>query len=92
MNLKELFDLIGIVILVTDGAGNYGKCITEGIGEAGAFGPEYSNYEGTDMGKDLPPDYFFHNAGLINLTRYMEQNFSSKNIPVNCLKEGGLLL
>lgn len=205
MNVKELFDLTGKVILVTGGAGNYGKCITEGLGEAGAtviiasrnkeniepvvknfreegldvygmqvdqgnhdsvmelskeiinkfgkldgfinnavsrpmkgyyapiekfaesmqvnatgmmdilremgeligqnkdggsiinissmmgmFGPDYSNYEGTDMGKDLPPDYFFHNAGLINLTRYMAQNFSGKNIRVNCISPGGL--
>ncbi|MDN5287786.1 MAG: family oxidoreductase, partial [Mucilaginibacter sp.] len=188
MNVKQLFDLTGKVILVTGGAGNYGKCMAEGLAEAGAtviiasrnienveavasnfrkagldvhalqvdqgdhesvlalsknillqfkkldgfvnnavsrpmrgyyapierfaesmqvnatgmmdilremgdliamnsdggsiinissmmgmFGPDYSNYEGTDMGKDLPPDYFFHNAGLINLTRYMAQ-------------------
>lgn len=205
MNVKQLFDLTGKVILVTGGAGNYGKYITEGLAEAGAtviiasrnkeniettaqkfreegldvhgldvsqgnhqsvlelskvilekfkkldgfvnnavsrpmkgysdpiekfaesmevnatgmmdilremgelisknkdggsiinissmmgmFGPDYSNYEGTDMGKDLPPDYFFHNAGLINLTRFMAQNFAGKNIRVNCISPGGL--
>ncbi|MEJ7780409.1 MAG: SDR family oxidoreductase [Daejeonella sp.] len=205
MNVKQLFDLTGKVILVTGGAGNYGKCIAEGLAEAGAtviiasrnkenleavasnfqsqgldvyalvvdqgthhsvmelsnaimqkfgkldgfvnnsvsrpmkgyyapiekfaesmevnatgmmdilremgeliaknedggsiinissmmgmFGPDYSNYEGTNMGKDLPPDYFFHNAGLINLTRFMAQNFAGKNIRVNCISPGGL--
>jgi NAD(P)-dependent dehydrogenase (short-subunit alcohol dehydrogenase family) len=205
MNVKQLFDLTRKVILVTGGAGNYGKCIAEGLAEAGAtviiasrnkenveavaknfrekglnvhalqvdqgnhqsvldlskaildqfgkldgfvnnavsrpmrgyyapiekfaesmevnatgmmdilremgeliaenekggsiinissmmgmFGPDYSNYEGTDMDKDLPPDYFFHNAGLINLTRYMAQNFAGKNIRVNCISPGGL--
>lgn len=205
MNVKQLFDLTGKVILVTGGAGNYGKCIAEGLAEAGAtviiasrnrenveavakdfqtqgldvhalqvdqgnhqsvldlskaiiekfnkldgfvnnavsrpmkgyyapiekfaesmevnatgmmdilremgelisrnkeggsiinissmmgmFGPDYSNYEGTDMGKDLPPDYFFHNAGLINLTRFMAQNFAGRNIRVNCISPGGL--
>src|SRR5665647_3206821 len=36
MNVKQLFDLTGKIILVTGGAGNYGKCITEGLAEAGA--------------------------------------------------------
>jgi len=205
MNVKQLFDLTGNIILVTGGAGNYGKCIAEGLAEAGAtviiasrnkenvdavainirekgldvhglqvdqgnhqsvldlskaildqfgkldgfvnnavsrpmrgyhapiekfaesmevnatgmmdilremgeliarnenggsiinissmmgmFGPDYSNYDGTDMGKDLPPDYFFHNAGLINLTRFMAQHFAGKNIRVNCISPGGL--
>jgi NAD(P)-dependent dehydrogenase (short-subunit alcohol dehydrogenase family) len=205
MNVKELFDLSGKVVLVSGGAGNYGKCIAEGLAEAGAtviiasrnkenldavaenfqaagldvhtmvvdqgnhdsvlllkqhivdrfgklngfvnnsvartmksydapiehfarsmevnatgmmdilreladlisrnedggsiinissmmgmFGPDYSNYEGTDMPKSLPPDYFFHNAGLINLTRFMAQHYAGKNIRVNCISPGGL--
>ncbi|MDQ7949652.1 MAG: SDR family oxidoreductase, partial [Pedobacter sp.] len=56
----------------------------------GMFGPDYSNYDGTDMGRDLPPDYFFHNAGLINLTRYMAKHLAGKNIRVNCISPGGL--
>jgi NAD(P)-dependent dehydrogenase (short-subunit alcohol dehydrogenase family) len=56
----------------------------------GMFGPDLSNYEGTDMAKDLPPDYFFHNAGLINLTRFMAQQFAGKNVRVNCISPGGL--
>lgn len=205
MNVKELFNLTGKVTLVTGGAGNYGKCITEGLAEAGAtviiasrneeklnavaedfrsrnldvdalvvdqgnhqsvlalsdqvmakfgrldvfinnsvsrpmkgydapieqfaesmdvnatgmmdilremgklieknaeggaivnissmmgmFGPDYTNYDGCVGMGDLPPDYFFHNAGLINLTKYLAQKFSGKNIRVNCISPGGL--
>lgn len=55
----------------------------------GMFGPDLSNYEGTNMGEP-PPDYFFHNAGLINLTRYLSKIFADKNINVNCISPGGL--
>ncbi len=55
----------------------------------GMFGPDLSNYEGTNMGTP-PPDYFFHNAGLINLTRYLARIFAGKNIRVNCVSPGGL--
>jgi len=205
MNVKELFELKGNVVLVTGGGGNYGQCIAEGLAEAGArviiasrnkanveavakkfreanldvhalqvdqidhrsvielsntiirqfgkldcfvnnavsrpmkgyyspieqfaesmevnatgmmdilrqmgeliaknqlggsiinissmmgmFGPDYSNYKGTNMPMDLPPDYFFHNAGLINLTRYLAKHFAGMNIRVNCISPGGL--
>ena len=55
----------------------------------GMFGPDLSNYEGTGMGTP-PPDYFFHNAGVINLTRYLARVLASKNIRVNCVSPGGL--
>lgn len=55
----------------------------------GMFGPDLSNYEGTTMGTP-PPDYFFHNAGLINLTHYLARVFAGKNIRVNCVSPGGL--
>ena len=203
MNVKELFSLSGKIILVTGGAGNYGKCIVEGMAEAdgtviiasrnltnveavvkqfrekgldlhamqvdqedhesiislkneilnrfgrldvfvnnavgrpmkgyddpienfarsmninatgamdilremadlieqagggsiiniasmmGMFGPDLSNYEGTNMGNP-PPDYFFHRAGLINLTRYLARIYAGKNIRVNSVSPGGL--
>jgi Dehydrogenases with different specificities (related to short-chain alcohol dehydrogenases) len=55
----------------------------------GMFGPDLSNYDGTDMG--IPsPDYFFHRAGLINLTRYLARVYAGKNIRVNCVSPGGL--
>lgn len=56
----------------------------------GMFGPDLSNYEGTDMNKNPPPDYYFHNAGLLNLTRYMAQMLAGKNVRVNCISPGGL--
>ncbi|MGD0342501.1 MAG: SDR family NAD(P)-dependent oxidoreductase, partial [Bacteroidales bacterium] len=34
MNVKELLSLKGKIILVSGGAGNYGKCIVEGLAEA----------------------------------------------------------
>ncbi len=55
----------------------------------GMFGPDLSNYEGTSMG-DLAPDYFFHNAGLINLNRYMAQMLQGKNVRFNSVSPGGL--
>lgn len=55
----------------------------------GMKGPDLSNYEGTSMG-DLPPDYFFHNAGLINLSRFMAKMHAGKNIRFNCISPGGL--
>lgn len=55
----------------------------------GMKGPDYSNYKGTSMG-DLPPDYFFHNAGLINLNRFMCKKFAGKQLRFNCISPGGL--
>ena len=55
----------------------------------GMFGPDLSNYEGTDMGNP-PPDYFFHNAGLLNLSRYLTRIFAGKHVRVNCVSPGGL--
>lgn len=55
----------------------------------GMYGPLLSNYEGTDMG-DLPPDYSFHRAGLIGLTRFLAKMLAGKNIRVNCISPGGL--
>jgi len=56
----------------------------------GMFGPDFSNYEGTDMGKDVPPDYFFHRGGIINLTRYLARVYADKKIRANCISPGGL--
>ena len=55
----------------------------------GMFGPDLSNYEGTEMGWP-PPDYFFHRAGIINLTRYLARIYTGKNIRVNSVSPGGL--
>jgi Dehydrogenases with different specificities (related to short-chain alcohol dehydrogenases) len=78
--LREMTDLI-----VQSGGGS----VINIASMMGMKGPDLSNYEGTDMG-DLPPDYFFHNAGLINLTRYMAKMHAGRNIRFNCISPGGL--
>ena len=55
----------------------------------GMFGPDLSNYDGTDMGTPAP-DYFFHRAGMINFTRYLAHVLADKKIRANCISPGGL--
>ena len=78
--LREMADLI---------AQNGGGSIINISSMMGMFGPDLSNYEGTDM-RDMPPDYFFHNAGIINITRFLARMLADKNIRVNCISPGGL--
>jgi NAD(P)-dependent dehydrogenase (short-subunit alcohol dehydrogenase family) len=66
-----------------------GGCIINIASMMGMFGPDLSNYEDTDMGCP-PPDYYFHRAGIINITRYLTRLFAGKNIRVNCISPGGL--
>jgi len=54
----------------------------------GMIGPSYELYEGTAMG-DLPPDYFFHKGGMLNLTRFYAAFYGPKSVRVNCLSPGG---
>ena len=79
--LREMADLI---------AQSGGGSIVNISSMMGMFGPDLSNYEGTDMSKDLPPDYFFHRGGMINLTRYLARVLADKNIRANCISPGGL--
>lgn len=57
----------------------------------GVYGPDLSNYAGSTMSSDPPPDYFFHNAGLLNLARYQAHMLSDFNIRANCISPGGLM-
>lgn len=79
--LRELTDLI-----VQSGGGS----VINIASMMGMKGPDLSNYEGTAGMGDLPPDYFFHNAGLINLTKYMAKIHVGKNVRFNCISPGGL--
>lgn len=79
--VREMCDLIG--------QNEKGGSVINISSMMGMFGPDLSNYEGTDMGNP-PPDYFFHNAGLINLTRYLTRLLADKKIRVNSISPGGL--
>ena len=78
--LREMSDLI---------AESGGGSVVNISSMMGMYGPDLSNYEGTNMGEP-PPDYFFHNAGLLNLNRYMTQIYAGKNVRFNCISPGGL--
>jgi len=54
----------------------------------GMIGPSYELYTGTAMG-DMPPDYFFHKGGMLNLTRFYAALYGPRNVRVNCLSPGG---
>ena len=54
----------------------------------GMIGPSYELYAGTDIG-DMPPDYFFHKGGMVNLTRFYAALYGPKGVRVNCLSPGG---
>lgn len=54
----------------------------------GMIGPSYELYAGTAMG-DMPPDYFFHKGGMLNLTRFYAALYGPRNVRVNCLSPGG---
>lgn len=86
-NATGMFDLLRALteLIVASGGGS----IVNIASMMGMKGPDLSNYEGTDMGNP-PPDYFFHNAGMINLNRYMARIHAGKNIRFNCISPGGI--
>lgn len=53
----------------------------------GMVGPDLSLYEG--LGMEVIPDYFFHKAGMINLTRFFAAYYGPRGVRVNCLSPGG---
>ena len=58
----------------------------------GMVGPTLSQYEGMGPAwEDSPPDYWFHNAGIINLTRFLSARLGQYNIRANAISPGGLL-
>jgi NAD(P)-dependent dehydrogenase (short-subunit alcohol dehydrogenase family) len=54
----------------------------------GMIGPSYELYAGTAMG-DMPPDYFFHKGGMLNLTRFYAALYGPRAVRVNCVSPGG---
>jgi NAD(P)-dependent dehydrogenase (short-subunit alcohol dehydrogenase family) len=55
----------------------------------GVVGPDHTLYEGLNM--HAIPDYFFHKAGMVNLTRYFAGQYGPRGVRVNCLSPGGFL-
>jgi len=55
----------------------------------GVTGPTIDFYKGTDM--ISPPDYYFHKAGMLNLTRYFAAYFGPAKVRVNYIAAGGAL-
>lgn len=45
-------------------------------------------YEGTNMGTS--PDYFFHKAGMINMTRWLATHYGPQKVRVNVVAPGGI--
>jgi NAD(P)-dependent dehydrogenase (short-subunit alcohol dehydrogenase family) len=54
----------------------------------GLVGPTLSLYDELPMAGP-PPDYFFHKAGMINLTRYFAAHLGPHGVRVNALAPGG---
>lgn len=54
----------------------------------GITGPTTSLYE--DPEPNLVPDYYFHKAGLINLSRFYAAVYGKSHVRVNCVSAGGL--
>lgn len=79
--LREMSDLI-----VASGGGS----VVNIASMMGMRGPDLTNYEGVPGMGDPSADYFFHNGGLINLSRYMTKVLAGKNIRFNCISPGGL--
>lgn len=53
----------------------------------GMVGPNFTLYEGLNM--PTLPDYFFHKAGMANLTRFFAARYGPRGVRVNCLAPGG---
>jgi NAD(P)-dependent dehydrogenase (short-subunit alcohol dehydrogenase family) len=52
--------------------------------------PDATLYEGTEFNGFIP-DYFFHKAGMVNLTRFFAAHYGPRGVRVNCLSPGGFL-
>lgn len=57
--------------------------------QMGMVGPNNYLYEG--LPAVIPPDYFFHKAGMLNLTRYLAAHYGSRGVRVNAISPGGIL-
>ena len=56
--------------------------------QMGMIGHNPYLYEG--MTAVVPPDYFFHKGGMINLTRYLASHYGPQGVRVNAVSPGGI--
>jgi NAD(P)-dependent dehydrogenase (short-subunit alcohol dehydrogenase family) len=80
------------VLLMTRAFGN--QMASQGRGSIinissiqGLVGPDFTLYEG--LGWDMPPDYFFHKGGMLQLTRFAAAKLGPRGVRVNCISPGG---
>jgi len=55
----------------------------------GMIAPDPTLYEGLGMDGFIP-DYFFHKAGMISLTRFLASYYGAKGVRCNAISPGGL--
>ncbi len=56
----------------------------------GSVGVELHNYDGTTMGDNPSPIYFYEKGGMLNFTRWAASVLGPHNVRVNCVSPGGL--
>ena len=71
-------------------AANGGGSIINISSYMGSFGPDDTLYRNVSFTAYTNPDYFFHKAGMNNLTRFAASYYGPKNVRVNALGLGGL--
>ncbi len=54
----------------------------------GLVGPDFTMYEG--LGWGMPPDYWFHKGGMLQLTRFAASKLGPHGVRVNTISPGGL--
>ncbi len=80
--------LFAITRAFAEAMANHGGGSIVNIGSIqGMVGPDFSLYEGLNM--HAIPDYFFHKAGMVNLTRFFAASHGPRGVRVNCLSPGG---
>ena len=57
----------------------------------GLVGPEFANYDGTDMKGNPNPIYFYEKGGLANFTRWAASVLGEYGVRVNAIHPGGLM-
>jgi NAD(P)-dependent dehydrogenase (short-subunit alcohol dehydrogenase family) len=68
-------------------AANGGGSIVNVGSMQGMVGPDFSLYQ--EVGWSVPPDYFFHKGGMIQLTRFAASKLGPRGVRCNVICPGG---